>query len=418
MKNASAVGIVILLCLFFSCKVEDSAPSDPKEPNEIQQHEKNFSWPNSILPLHVEGKFLQDPCGNNVNLHGVAMTPSPWFNGGAVGEWRWNNYDVEGCLEYNQAVMDKLSAGDEDGWYLNYIRLHIDPYWSNTPGEPIPENDISRFDFDRFVTAVDEVIVPLIEHAASRGMYVILRPPGVCPHDIAVGDDYYVYLMNIWDYLSQHPDLKNADHVMFELANEPIHILGTNGEYGSDTPAHYEALQQFFQPIVHRIRDNGTENILWIPGSGYQSHYRGYEDYPIEGDNIGYAVHLYTGYWGQDLNDPSVLRHQWERNFKPVADFAPIAVTEIDWAPEQYSVWGKGGITGVANGWGFGANFKLLADETGNVSWNLLSPENLIDSGDPEGGIAFGADPDACAKPVHDWFREYAKELELCNGAE
>jgi len=407
------------LSLFFigiSCNtvdIEQESAVTVEESTEVS----DMNWPLPTPRLRVNGRHLKDPCGNEVLLHGVAMTPSPWFNGGHVGEWRWNNYDVAGCLSYNTAVMDKLS-NDDEGWYLNYVRLHIDPYWSNEPGPPIPEDDISRFNFARFKTAIEEVIIPLIDHAKSRGMYIILRPPGVCPHRIAVGDEYHQYLLAVWDYISKHQKLKNTEHVMFELANEPVHILGTNGEYGSDTPAHYEALKLFFQPMVDMIRGNGAENILWIPGSGYQSHYRGFPDHAIDDDNYGYAIHIYPGYWGRDNNDPVTFRQNWNTHIKPVADIAPIAVTEIDWGPDQYMVWGKGGITGQAGGWGFGANFKALADESGNVGWNLLSPENLIDRGDIEGGIAYNGDPEACAYPVYHWFKAYAQEKENCAEAD
>ena len=88
------------------------------------------SWPRPTPTLHVGGKYLKDPCDNNIVLHGVAITPSPWFNGcqyGAnSGYCTWDNYNVQGALNYNKAVIDKLSSA-ADGWYLNYIRLHIDP---------------------------------------------------------------------------------------------------------------------------------------------------------------------------------------------------------------------------------------------------------------------------------------------------
>ncbi|MFN3800897.1 cellulase family glycosylhydrolase, partial [Belliella pelovolcani] len=265
-----------LLIIFFSCNTidpEDIIEDEKPEQNEIPSDDA-MTWPIPTSALKVQGRDLIDECGNKVLLHGVAITPSPWFNGGHVGEWRWNNYDVGACLDYNRAVMNTLSKG-EDEWYLNMIRLHIDPYWTNVPGEPISESDISRFSFQRFVTAIEEVIIPLIDHAESRGMYVILRPPGVCPDRIAVDDEYHQYLLRIWDHISQQPRLKNRKHLMFELANEPIHILGTNGVYGSDTQAHFDALKLFFQPMVDMIRSNGANNILWVPGSGYQSHYRG-----------------------------------------------------------------------------------------------------------------------------------------------
>ncbi len=47
-----------------------------------------YAWNGMPTPkLHVEGRYLKDPHGNIVNLHGVAVTPNPWFNGGAFGIW-------------------------------------------------------------------------------------------------------------------------------------------------------------------------------------------------------------------------------------------------------------------------------------------------------------------------------------------
>lgn len=95
------------------------------------------------------------------------------------------------------------------------------------------------------------------------------------------------------------------------------------------------------------IRANGVNNILWISGSGWQSQYKGYAVNPIVGENIGYSVHVYPGYWGRDNNDSALFRANWNKNIKPVADIAPIDITEIDWRPEKHPVWGKGGVTGM-----------------------------------------------------------------------
>lgn len=378
------------------------------------------AWPGMPLPpLHVDGRYLKDNCGNKVLLHGVAITPNPWFNGCQYGfssrYCTWDNYDVQGALHYNKAVMNRLT-NTADGWYLNYIRLHVDPYWSNDPGPPIPEHDISRFNYNRLVTYTDQVIVPLVNHAKERGMYVILRPPGVCPERIAVDDAYHKYLKTVWTFLSQHPGLKNVDHVMFELANEPVQILGTNGVWGATSKEHFAALKNFFQALVDIIRDNGANNICWIPGTGWQSHYQGYVDYPITRGNIGYAVHVYPGFWGGVRNYQAFL-NGWNTNVKPIADIAPVAITETDWAPEG----GAFGVatTGIAGGEGFGANLKYIADQTGNVSWNLLSPDNLLDHGDPNGVIAYDNNWEACAAPVKQWFAEYASSnlpVTSCNG--
>ncbi|MDF2474596.1 MAG: carbohydrate-binding protein [Sphingobacterium sp.] len=404
--------LVFFLSLFAGCSTLDEKTLPEESERNLKANSSILAvttWPRPTPILHVGGKHLKDPCDNNVVLHGVALTPSPWFNGcqyGAnSGYCTWDNYNVQGALNYNKAVMDKLS-NSSDGWYLNYIRLHIDPYWTNDPGAPIPENDISRFNYNRLVTYTDQVIVPLINHARSRGMYVILRPPGVCPHRIAVNDAYHSYLKTIWTFLSQHPGLKNADNVMFELANEPVEILGTNGVWGTIGNEHFAALKNFFQPLVNIIRNNGANNVCWIPGTGWQSHYQGYVNNPITGGNIGYAVHIYPGYWG-GVNNYQAFQNAWNTNVKPIADIAPIAITETDWAPQGYGTFGTG-TTGTAGGNGFGANLKYIVDQAGNVSWNLLAPDNLIHKGDPNAGTAYNNDWEACAAPSKQWFQQYA----------
>ncbi|ASB48762.1 beta-xylosidase family glycoside hydrolase [Alkalitalea saponilacus] len=368
-----------------------------------------LAWVGMPTPrLHVDGRYLKDPHGNIVNLHGVGITPSPWFNGGHVGEWRWHDFDVEGALAYNNSVIDVLSDPSK-GWYMSYIRLHMDPHWTNTPGCTPDAHELPNcFNVDRFIKYLDEVYIPLAEHAISRGLYVVIRPPGVSPHVIGVEDDYNYaeYLMTVWDIVSSHPWIQQQEEIMFELANEPVQIRLADGSVGANTQPHFDVLVEIFQPIVDRIRENGFHNVLWIPGSGYQSHYKGFAVNPILGDNIGYAVHIYPGYWG-GVRNYERFRQAWDENVKPVADFAPIIITEIDWAPDGVGAWGDG-ITGVAGGEGFGANFKKITDESGNVSWNLLMVENLLENGDPDGGIAYGGNPEACGYPTFHWWQEYA----------
>jgi len=82
-----------------------------------------------MLPqLHVEGSNLKDSNGNTVILHGFAQTYSPYFN--ELGKY-WTNYDVNGCLSYNKGVIDWMLLA---GLKVNFMRLHMDPYWINTPG--------------------------------------------------------------------------------------------------------------------------------------------------------------------------------------------------------------------------------------------------------------------------------------------
>ena len=231
-------------------------------------------------------------------------------------------------------------------------------------------------------------------------------------------------MLKVWDIVSQHPELRNNGWVMFELANEPINIRGTDGSAGSSGDAHFAAMQLYFQAIVDKIRGNDALNIIWIPGLGYQSQYAGYAVHRIKGDNIGFAVHVYPGWYGSDAEEPSFelggvmgggyegFQRGWDAQIGPVAEFAPVMVTELDWAPAKYdSSWGKS-ITGVAGGIGFGANFKYIADNTGNVSWMIFTSQHLLarfkDIPGTPGQYTFLNDPEACPWPVYHWFREYA----------
>ncbi len=357
--------------------------------------------------LHVEGRNLKDPHGNTVILHGFAQTYSPWFN--EQGKY-WTNYSVSSCLGYNKDKINKILAA---GWKMNFIRLHMDPYWSNTPGvNTTGENDISAFSYTRFTTYVNQVFIPMAEYAISKGLYVIMRPPGVCPERIAVGDAYNQYLMKVWGFVSSHAKLKNNPAVMFELANEPVNILGPDGSYGAGSQGHFDNLKTYFQSIVDTIRTNGSQNILWIPGLGYQSLYRGYAVNPIVGENIGYAIHVYPGWFGSGSGYTN-FQNGWDKEIKPVANIAPICVTEMDWAPAKYnSSWGKE-ITGVAGGTGFGANFKKITDESKNVSWLLFTGPELLAkyTGVPPAAgdtFTFLNDPEACPTPIFNWYKDYA----------
>lgn len=373
---------------------------------------QSLAWVGMPMPqLHVEGRYLKDSYGHIVNLHGFAQTYSPWFN---EMNSKWGNYDVQACLNYNKGIIDGVMAA---GWKVNFLRLHMDPYWSNTPGIPVSgENDISAFSFTRFKKYLDEVFIPMAEYAISKGLYVVMRPPGVCPEKIAVGDAYNQYLIKVWGYVAQHPKLKNNPNIMFELANEPVNILGPDGTYGSGSQGYFDNLKTFFQAVVDTVRAS-ADNILWVPGLGYQSQYQGYAVNPVEGKNIGYAVHVYPGWFnsGQGYEN---FQKGWDNQVQPVADFAPVMVTEMDWAPEKYNAsWGKD-ITGTAGGNGFGANFKKITDDCGNVSWLIFTSPDLMDGfvdSPPAGGqpYTFLTDPEACPWPTFHWYQGYAEQYDF-----
>ena len=83
----------------------------------------------------------------------------------------------------------------------------------------------------------------------------------------------------------------------------------------------------------------------------------------------------------------------------------------MDWAPEKYdSSWGQG-VTGVAGGKGFGANFMRIAEES-EVSWLLFTGADLLakyDDSLPDGDT-FLTDPEACPRPIYRKYLEYVKD--------
>ena len=379
--------------------VVPTVPTEPNNPDPVTPPASQLS------ALHVDGPFLVNAEGRRVNLHGFAQTFSPWFNERGT---RWSNYDVEGCLRYNKGIIDGIM---DAGWKMTFVRQHMDPYWSNTPGKQTTgEGDISAFDFERFKKYLDEVFVPMAEYAIGKGLYVVMRPPGVCPEQISVGGEYHQYLKKVWAYVAQHPKLKNNGAVLFELANEPVHIAGADPD---------AEISKFMQELVDMMRAY-CNNILLIPGLGWQSNYNSFVKYPIQGRNIGYAVHCYPGWYNSGVEDDVEVEYRdfsrgWNENILPVATKGPVVVTEMDWAPKKYeSSWGKA-TTGEAGGKGFGANFMRIADETCNVSWLLFTGGELLaqyNDNAPDGST-FLTDPEACPRPVFRQYKYYAtKEYE------
>ena len=419
-RNLKFFVMLLLVGMLSSCS-DDKTPitEEPPKENPTTPEEETTDEESALPVLTVVGRYLKNNKGEIVNLHGFAQTYSPYFNQNA-----WNNYDVSGCLSYNKRLIDQMQSA---GWKFNFIRMHLDPYWSDdTSKESVRYEGHERFSSARFQKYLDELFIPMAKYAISKGLYIVMRPPGVAPEKIAVGDDYQKFLLTVWNIVSKHPDIKNNMDIMFELANEPIHILGPDGTYAGTGSGHFMNLKSYFQTITDKVRTNGAKNIIWVPGLSYQSSYSGYATYPIEGENIGYAVHVYPGWYGSDAQSPSAelggvmgggydgFQRGWDAQVMPVANFAPIMITEMDWAPEKYnSSWGKS-ITGEVGGTGFGANFKYIMDQTGNASWLLFTSPHLLaqfkNVAGTEGNYAFLNDPEACPWPVYHWFKEYAGE--------
>lgn len=371
--------------------------------------------------LHVEGRYLCDAHGNRVTLHGVMDTPSPYFNG-----WRWTPWvpeltdaHVQPCLDYFEKIYTAMTDNDH-GAYCDVFRLHLDPCWTNNPSKKSSgENDISAFSKDRFNHFLDKLYIPLMQKAMKHGMYVVVRPPGVCPKEIKIGDDYQKYLLYVWDVVSKNPIVKtNAGAISIELANEPVKLYDAQGK---ETAV---AMHDFFQPIVDKIRANGFTGIIWVPGTGWQANYRGYASHPIEGENIGYAVHDYVAWYGADDNNYDTQKYiQSFTEAVPVVMTNPVIITEVDWSPEKEgtghynehgeyvkSNWGTWA-TGSTSKWG--SAFKALMDHYDNISMTLSSTACYLDIDKyiNSGTVApdFDGNPETCAGACWQWYKDWAE---------
>ena len=375
--------------------------------------------------LHQEGRWLVDSHGNHVVLHGVMDTPNAWFNG---GRWGWKYDSVTPCIKYFEKLFDGMQRSK-----CTVFRLHMDPVWTNDPspsyvwsgskgqaGDASGEADIRKFNPRRLQDYLVSLYFPLAKRAMNHGMYVVVRPPGVCPRDIKVGDYYNNYLMTVWDLFTQSDSIrKYSGQISIELANEPVNLKNARGE---DDP---KALHDFFQPIVDKIRANGFTGIIWVPGTGWQSNYTGYAAHPIEGYNIGYAVHDYCGWYGcsDEHPDPQAKIAQFRKQV-PVVDTNPVIITEVDWSPKkkgtghynEHGVWVESNYgtwaTGSTSKWG--KAFKACIDYYGNISMTLSGTGVLLDIdtllSDGTVAPAFGGLEEACGKACMDWYAEYYKE--------
>ena len=345
----------------------------------------------NLPDLHVEGKNLVDSEGKTVVLHGVMDTPNRYFNGNRWGTGGYSVSDVTPCLNYFEKMFTAITDKSQ-GAYCTVFRLHMDPCWTNNNAPAgTQENNIQYFSEKRYETFLSKLYVKLVQKALAHGLYVIVRPPGVCPQNIKVGDEYQTYLKNVWKIFASNATIqKNAGQVSIELANEPINVLLANGSK-SDM-----ALHDFFQPVVDEIRATGFKGIIWVPGSGYQSNYVGYSKYPITDteNNFSYAVHVYSGWYG-NMTDKNCDHNTFIKNFQaqvPMVTSKPIMVTEIDWSPEDpdkkseghYNEWGQWtqpnlGSWATASTSKWGLAWKAVHDHFGNIGMTLTHPQEYYD---------------------------------------
>ena len=378
----------------------------------------------NLPALRVEGKNLVDANGKIVVLHGVMDTPNRYFNGNRWQQWKpdYSEADIQPCLEYFSKLFSAITD-KKQGAYCTVFRLHMDPCWTNDPSKKAEnEADISAFNMARYRLYLQKLYIPLIKDAIAHGLYVIVRPPGVCPGDISVDHQYNRYLKAIWKAFAADEYIKqNSGIISIELANEPVRVHLSDGS-NSD-----KALHDFFQPVVDVIREQGFNGIIWVPGTTWQQNYRDYVKHPIvdSQNNLGYAVHCYPGWYrsgsGNNDNTNKEIFYNAFLDAVPVAKTNPIIVTEIDWSPykpgsghkDEQGNWVESnyGTWGTATTSGFGEGWKYIHDKLGNISMTLQGSGLYFDIDtylkDKVVEPAFKGVDEACGEACFKWYKEW-----------
>ncbi len=356
-----------------------------------------FAWQGMPTPaLHVDGRYLKDPTGKNVVLHGWMQPTSSWFNGRFYSDP--NTFTPENCeeaLNVYKSIVDLLSDpnplfGADHGWYNNFVRM-----WTPSDGW----NDDGTVDTALQDRAWYNMFIPYVEYCREHGIYVVFI--GNCPDGgTFMSAQHKSNMIKFWTRIcNRYPEIKNADNVMFEICNEPIVIesqLG-NDDWGSVSEAHDKAVQTFFQDIADSIRATGADNVIWIPGLIWQDRLMNFATYPISGKNIGYAGHMYP--FG--ANDLDAINSRFVTSgWKACSDLYPIIVTEGSW----HTMGNQGIRTGTTEV--FGNAVRNFYDTQGNISWICGMTEELID--DMEKGISGFTYPDInSGRCGFEWWPQY-----------
>ncbi|WP_160031530.1 RICIN domain-containing protein [Paenibacillus sp. An7] len=379
------------------------------------------AWEGVPAPkLHVSGNQLVNSSGQTVLLNG-------WHQpGGSYWTYQASNYYLDrnggnrhaAILEYLKDITNTFTDtspkyGNSHGWYMNQVRLFIDR-------EDMGDVAAGTYNFAGAQSFTQNVLIPYIEYAKTRGVYVTIGLDFTLKDNQATTKENLDKFNQIWGYLASEPKIKSADNVMFELVNEPV-LSYANGKWGghpgqSDFVDHWRALNDFQNSMISTIRSKGADNVIWAAGLGWDQYYQLCASHPLTDplNNIGYSVHWYPGYGAKD--DYTTLQQQWDTNIKPCADKYPINITETTWfktLPGDSSYWE------LFNGSneGFGKNTKAIFTTAGNVSIAVHMNGFLLGTGprstfaDPTAGLLYDGNTsrDGMARFIFEWYYERAQ---------
>jgi len=262
---------------------------------------KNSGTIVTVLPLHVDGRYVKDSENRTIRLRGMNAGhqfvdhPNGWWTPRGQGYLAgYGVWDPE-AVQYN---LDKMKE-----WGINILRMHTVIEWW------LADNLSYR-----------QHIKDTITWAGERGIYVIFEPCFVRgpPNQWQFALPYYPYL--IYDaehtnlpedaaimpnreafidyWVSVVNELKGYTNVLFEVYNEPHGNSTIKAEF-------FDMVQEW----IDAVRNAGATQILIVqwgysidmnldyPSETIYTSIRWVEDYPLNDplNNIMYSFHLYRG---------------------------------------------------------------------------------------------------------------------------
>ncbi|MFS0725558.1 RICIN domain-containing protein [Paenibacillus sp. 1P07SE] len=381
------------------------------------------AWTGTGVPkLHVSGKHLVNSSGEQVLLSGWHQpTGAYWtYQDSQYYLSRHGNNRHAATLAYLKDITDTFTDtspkyGNDHGWYMNQVRLFIDR-------QDMGDVAAGTYNFAGLQAVTQNVIIPYIAYARTKGLYVTLGLDFTLLNDEATTQGNLDKFNQIWGYLASRPEIKSADNVMFEIVNEPVKSFA-NGRWGGhpsdpDFVAFWNSLRTFQNSIISTIRHQGADNVIWAAGLGWDQYYQLCASHPLTDplNNLGYAVHWYPGYGAND--NLATLQQQWNTNIQPCAQNFPINITETTWykwLPGDPPYWTLFDGTNA----GFGKNTKSIFTSSGNVSIAihmngfLLEPGPRSSFADPTAGLKYdgNAARDGMARFIFEWYYERAQTV-------
>jgi hypothetical protein len=238
-------------------------------------------------------------------------------------------------------LSDKSDAeGNSPGWYTKVIRIPIFPIDSlvTSPFTFDPNDANGAF--------YNNLLRPVVNHCAQKDVYAVIDW-----HYNANTYDHNETTTQFWEYMA--PRFAGDNHVIFELFCEPINTVG------SDTD-NWFSVRTDMQRWINLVRSYAPENLIIVGTPRYCQIIGPTAAYPVDGNNIVYASHIYPYHWFSD--------NQYYTS-SITAAAAAHAVILGEWGFSMTAVYGGDMLHGTITNYGHPLMDFVEGLKIGSIAW-------------------------------------------------